>query len=60
MFTVIKAHYAGNEKSYIEATCKSADPKQTDGVANGSICLEMDTSKFYAFDESATAWLELE
>lgn len=59
MFTVIKAHYAGNEKSYIEAACLSTDTKPTDGIANGSLCLEMDSGKVYAFNETGSEWVEL-
>lgn len=56
MFTVIKAHYAGNEKSYIEAACLSTDTKPTDGIANGSLCLEVDTGDIYAFDGENEEW----
>lgn len=59
MFTVIKAHYAGNEKSYIEGACLAADTKLTDGIANGSLCLEMDTGKIYAFNETGNTWVEV-
>lgn len=59
MFTTIKAHYAGNEKSYIEGACLSTDSKPTDGIANGSLCLEMDSGKIYAFNEAGSAWVEI-
>lgn len=62
MFTIIpsKSTYIGDGKSLVQATCKSADEKPTDGIANGSIVLEMDTSTFYAFDEAGGEWLALE
>ena len=60
MFTTIKAHYAGNEKSYIEAACLSTDDKPTDGIANGSVCLEMNTGKVFVFNEAGSAWVELQ
>ena len=59
MFSTLKAHYAGNEKSYIEAACLSTDDKPTDGIANGSIILEMDTKKVYMFDEAGDTWREI-
>lgn len=59
MFTTVKAHYAGNEKSYIEGACLSTDSKPTDGIANGSLCLEMDSGKIYAFNEAGSAWVEI-
>ena len=59
MLTVIKAHYAGNEKSYVEAACLSTDSKPTDGIANGSICIEMNTGKIFMFNEAGSAWVEL-
>ena len=60
MFTVIKAHYAGNEKSYVQAVCKTGDAKDTEGIANGSICFNMETGTFSMFDEGAGDWLDLE
>ena len=59
MFTTIKAHYAGNEKSYIEGACLAADTKPTDGIANGSIIIEIDTGKLYMFNETGSAWAEV-
>ena len=60
MFTTIKAHYAGNEKSYVEAACLSTDTKPTDGIANGSVCLEMNTGKVFVFNEAGGVWVELQ
>ena len=59
MFTTIKAHYTGNEKSYIEGACLSGDSKPTDGIANGSIIIEIDTGKIYMFNETGSAWAEV-
>lgn len=59
MFTTIKAHYAGNEKSYIEGACLAADSKPTDGIANGSVCIEIDTGKIFMFNETGSAWAEV-
>lgn len=59
MFTTIKSHYAGNEKSYIEGACLSTDTKPTDGIANGSMCLEINTGKIFAFNEDGSTWVEL-
>ena len=59
MFTTIKSVSIGNDKDLIEAACLSTDTKPTDGIANGSLCLEMNTGKIYAFNESGSTWVEL-
>lgn len=59
MFTNNKAKYYGDNKILIEASCLSTDAKPTTGIANGSLCLEMDTGKIYAFNETASAWVEV-
>lgn len=45
------------QKQYIEGSCLSTDTKPTD-VANGSVMLEMDTSKVYMYDEDNSQWRE--
>lgn len=58
MFTVTKvAKLNGEGKSQVEAVCVQADSKPTI-YANGSICVEMDTSKLYFFDEASATWRE--
>lgn len=58
MFTSTK--YANKEQSTRDYVCLSSDsPLPTDGITNGSICLEMDTGKFYAFDEANSQWIEI-
>ena len=37
----------------------STDEKPIERVGNGSIFLEMDTCKVFAFDEKAKKWIEL-
>lgn len=59
MFTNNKATYYGDNKVLIEAACLSGDSKPTTGIANGSLCLEMDTGKIYAFNETASTWVEV-
>lgn len=59
MFTNNKTSYYGNDKVLIEATCLSTDTKPTTGIANGSLCLEMDTGDIYAFNEAASTWVKL-
>ena len=39
--------------------CLSGYTKPTDGIGNGSILIEMDTSKVYIFDEENIQWQEL-
>lgn len=58
MFTNLTAAY-NNGHILIEAACLSTDTKPTTGIANGSLCLEMDTGKIYAFNETASTWVEL-
>ena len=48
-----------NEKNLVQAVCLSTDSKPTTGIANGSMMLEMDTGKIYAFNEAASAWVEI-
>ena len=55
-----KAKAYGQDKLIVEAVCLSTDTKPTEHIANGSLCLEMDTGKFYGFDESTSAWVEIE
>ena len=59
MFTNRIASYYSAGKVLIEAACLSTDTKPTDGIANGSLCLEMDTGKIYAFNEEASEWIEI-
>ena len=59
MFTNKKSIYVGNEKCLVESACLSTDSKPTDGIANGSICIEMDTGKIFMFNEAGSAWVEL-
>lgn len=45
------------EDVLVECACLSTDTKPTEGIANGSLCLEMDTAKIYAFDKASETWL---
>ena len=60
MFSTNKSIYVGNEKCLIESVCLSTDTKPTDGIANGSVCLEMNTGKVFVFNEAGSAWVELQ
>ena len=59
MFTNKKSIYVGNEKCLVESACLSTDSKPTEGIANGSICIEMNTGKIFMFNEAGSAWVEL-
>ena len=50
----------GQDKILVEAVCLSTDTKPTDGIANGSVCLEMNTGKVFVFNEAGSAWVELQ
>lgn len=62
MVSYTKCEYAQNDNgkyiNYIEGRCLSTDTKPTDGIANGSILLEMDTSTVYMFDADSETWKE--
>ena len=47
-----------NEKTY-EYYGLSTDEKPIEGIGNGSVLLEIDTSKVYIFDEENKQWVEL-
>ena len=44
---------------YVEYAGLSTDAKPTENVATGSIFLEINTSKVYAFDSENETWIEL-
>lgn len=44
---------------YIEASGLSTDTKPTDGIATGSLFLEVDTGDVYAYDEDGTEWNQI-
>ena len=49
------------EKSYVEIACTSTDTKPVSGIVTGSLALEVDTKKIYAFNEDASSgeeWVE--
>lgn len=46
-----------NGRDRIEGELKSTDTKPTI-YANGSILMEMDTGKFFVYDESGSTWIE--
>lgn len=46
-------------RQMVEIACLSTDSKPTEGIANGSLCLEMDTGDIYAFNEAGSAWVKL-
>lgn len=59
MYTVTKIAYYHGDKSIVEAVCLSSDTLPTTGIANGSLCLVMDTNVVMYFDEDEGAWAEL-
>lgn len=44
--------------SAVVAAGLSTDSKPTDGIANGSMFVEMDTGKIYLFDADGETWRE--
>ena len=57
MLSFHEIKYTGAGK-YVEGACLSTDTKPTSGILNGSVLIEMDTSKVYFYDESGSQWLE--
>ena len=47
----------GTRLEYIEAEGLSTDVKPTEGVANGSKFMEMDTSTLYMFNLESKTWI---
>lgn len=41
---------------YVEGDCLSGDTKPVNGIANGSLLMEMDTAKLYKFDATGKVW----
>lgn len=46
-------------KQYVEMAGLSTDSKPTDNFITGSLFLEADTGKVYAFDEVSSTWTEI-
>lgn len=42
----------------VEIFCTSLETKPTDGIADGSIAVEIDTGKVYFFNETTGLWVE--
>ena len=48
---IINGTYYGDGKNDLTVYCLSTDTKPTDGVATGSIAIEVDTGIVYFYDE---------
>ena len=59
MIRFYKSEQVDNEKIMIEIACLSTDTKPEDGIATGSLALEVHTGKIYAFDEVGENWAEI-
>jgi hypothetical protein len=42
-----------------DVRCLSTDTKPTEGIKNGSTCIEMDTGKMYVYDAEGEQWYEM-
>ena len=49
----------GADMYLIQIACKSTDSKPTTGIVTGSLALEVDNGKIYAFDETGPTWAEI-
>lgn len=54
MVRIIVERTYNNNLKYIEAAGLSTDTKPTGGIVTGSLFLEVDTMKLYAYDETDT------
>lgn len=60
MIRIIENKWQGyGEKHYIEAAGLSTDAKPTNDLVTGSLYMEVDTGKVYAFDEVGGTWNEI-
>lgn len=59
MLTTIRLVRETRNKQIKEIACLSTDTKPTEGVANGSILIEMNTGKIFMFNEAGAEWLEV-
>ena len=60
MITFQSERFISKGKAFREGTCLSTDTKPTTDttMANGSVLIEIDTSKIYFYNEASSAWLE--
>lgn len=47
-------------KNVVEVWYVSSETKPTTGIANGSVAIEIDTSKVFLFNETSGAWVEVQ
>lgn len=59
MIRFYSSEQVDNEKVLVEIACLSTDSKPTAGIATGSLALEVNTGKIYAFDEVGESWGEI-
>lgn len=57
MVTIKEVITIRNGKEVVEGACLSSDPKPLT-FGNGSILMEMNTSKLFMFDETNNTWRE--
>lgn len=49
----------GTDMHLVQIACKSTDSKPTTDIVTGSLALEVDSGKIYAFDETGPTWAEI-
>ena len=55
MITIVRTLRLEKGTQLVELVCLSTDTKPTEYL-NGSLCLEMDTGDFYAYDADDETW----
>ena len=56
--TKTKANVKDNNNPILELRGLSTDTKPTENISNGSVFIEMDTSKIYFYDAENKEWKE--
>lgn len=59
MVTITKTGRMVDGKTVCEISCLSTDAKPTAGVANGSLCLVIDTGEIHAFNGVNSSWVKI-
>lgn len=59
MIRYLKDTEYDGDKDYVEIACLSTDTKPSEGIITGSMALEVNTGKIYAYDEVSGNWTEI-
>lgn len=57
-YVPVKSGDGYETKNVCDVWCRSSETKPTDGLADGSVCTEIDTGKVFFYDEVNQSWVE--